>query len=58
MDGPPNMDDSGEDTQAHDSPQEEEPLTTDDITPELFKEVTSKASNVSWPSYLRLSRLT
>lgn len=47
MDGPPNMDDSGEDTQAQDTAQEEEPLTTDDITPELFEEVTTKVSNVS-----------
>lgn len=47
MDGPMAVDDSGEDTQAHDSPQEEEQLSTEDITTEMFEEVTSKAQNVS-----------
>lgn len=47
MDGPQNMDDSGEDTMAQDSPQEEETLTTEDITPELFEEVTAKTQTVS-----------
>lgn len=46
MDGP-QIDDSGEDTQAQDSPQEEEsPLSTEDITSEMFEEVCSKTQTV------------